>query len=275
MHLRSVQWLTPSVALQGWCARARACRVRRACAKWWYLCYVETSNSVSNLTKQLTEVMCDKETFLSGFRASEKEMSHWETKKVWSPINWRNEETIIRVRTLVRENRRLTNRETSQETGLSLGSVQADHLNMRRASAEFVPRILTDDQKEGRVCTTSELFDRSVCSRHCYRKWSRVTGLGCKDTSRKRGHKAPSGKHHHRHKKARQTGSHVKVMLIKLFVLNQFPRSNGQFSIARRSPATFERGRPTTVWKWQNAWMLPSRQRGLPRVTFHPPVFDG
>ena len=50
--------------------------------------------------------------------------------------------------------RHLTIKKISGETGLGSGTVQkvlTDDLNMRRVAAKFVPRLLTDDQKELRM----------------------------------------------------------------------------------------------------------------------------
>jgi len=49
--------------------------------------------------------------------------------------------------------------------GISYGSVQnilKDDLGMLRVCAKFVPRILTEDQRENRKLIAAELFERSV-----------------------------------------------------------------------------------------------------------------
>jgi len=54
----------------------------------------------------------------------------------------------------VRGNRRVTVREVADEVGISIGSchqILTEKLQMRRVSAEFVPLLMTDDQKENRV----------------------------------------------------------------------------------------------------------------------------
>jgi len=57
-----------------------------------------------------------------------------------------NDDLVERVRTVVRGNRCLTVREVADEVDFS-----AIKFLLRRVSAKFVPRLLTDDQKENRV----------------------------------------------------------------------------------------------------------------------------
>jgi len=69
------------------------------------------------------------------------------------PSTSRNEETIAKVRTIIRNNRRLTVREILDGCGISVGSCHAiltDDLQMKRVCVKFVPRLLTDDQREQR-----------------------------------------------------------------------------------------------------------------------------
>ena len=69
------------------------------------------------------------------------------------PSTSRNEEMIAKVRTIVRNNRRLTVRETANDCGIfvgSCGAILTDDLHMKRVCAKFVPRMLTDDQREER-----------------------------------------------------------------------------------------------------------------------------
>ena len=71
---------------------------------------------------------------------------------------------IAKVRTVVRNNRRLTVREIADDCGISVGSCDAsltDNLYMKRVCAKFVPRLLTDDQREQRQTIARDLFERS------------------------------------------------------------------------------------------------------------------
>jgi len=55
---------------------------------------------------------------------------------------------------VIRGNHCLTVREVADEVGISIGSchqIFTEKLQMRRVSAKFMPRSLTDDQKENHV----------------------------------------------------------------------------------------------------------------------------
>ena len=65
------------------------------------------------------------------------------------------------VRHVIRANRLLTVREVAEEVDISVGSchqILTEKLQMRRVSAKFVPRLLTNDQKENRVQISQELL---------------------------------------------------------------------------------------------------------------------
>jgi len=80
------------------------------------------------------------------------------------PSTSRNEEMIAKVRTIVRNKRRLTVREIADDCGISVGSCDAiltNNLHMKRVWAKSVPRLLTDDQREQRQTIARDLFERS------------------------------------------------------------------------------------------------------------------
>jgi len=80
------------------------------------------------------------------------------------PSTSRNEEMIAKVRKIFRNNRRLAVREIADDCGISVGSCDAnltDDLHMKRVCATFVPRLLTDDQREQRQTIARDLFERS------------------------------------------------------------------------------------------------------------------
>jgi hypothetical protein len=69
-------------------------------------------------------------------------------------------ENIAKVREAILVDRRQTIRYVCEIVGLSYGTVQrilVGNLNMRRISARFVPRLLSDDQKALRVSVCREL----------------------------------------------------------------------------------------------------------------------
>jgi hypothetical protein len=118
-------------------------------------------------------------------------------------------ENIAKVREAILADRRRTIHDVREIVGLSCGTVQRilwDDLNMRRIAAKFVPRQLSNDQKEHRV---------AVCKQQSS-QW-----------------KSPNSP---RPKKTRQVRSNVKSMLIVFFFLtskalstrNSSPWSNYQ-----------------------------------------------
>ena len=72
-----------------------------------------------------------------------------------------NDDHVERVRAVNRGNSRLTVHEVAYGVGISIGSCQqivTEKLQMCRVSAKFVPRLLTDDQKENRIEISQELL---------------------------------------------------------------------------------------------------------------------
>ncbi|XP_070392572.1 histone-lysine N-methyltransferase SETMAR-like [Dermacentor albipictus] len=66
---------------------------------------------------------------------------------------------VDRVQTVTCGNRRLTVREVADEVGISVGSfleIWSDKFGMHRVSAKFVPRLLTDEQKQTLVEISQE-----------------------------------------------------------------------------------------------------------------------
>jgi len=72
-----------------------------------------------------------------------------------------NDDHVNRVRAVISGNSRLTVRELADEIGIGIGScheIFTEKCQMRRVSAKFVPRLLTDDQKENRAEISQELL---------------------------------------------------------------------------------------------------------------------
>ncbi|GFX89925.1 protein GVQW3 [Trichonephila clavipes] len=90
------------------------------------------------------------------------------------PSTSRIEDKIAQVKAVVRSDRRLTVREIAQECQISVGScdeILRKDLNMRRVSAKFVPRLLTEDKQFQRLATSlsqdEEPLKRTTVSGHC------------------------------------------------------------------------------------------------------------
>lgn len=126
---------------------------------------------------------------------------------------------------LVHSNRRLTVREMSVDCDISFGSCQnilTEHLGMRRIAAKFVPRLLTQEQKDNRVTICQELLDRANEEEDFME--TVVTGdetwVFGYDVETKVQSSQWTGKGSPRPKKARQVRSSVKVMLTVFFDAN-------------------------------------------------------
>ena len=88
-------------------------------------------------------------------------MSVSEDPRPGRPSTSTNNDHVSRVRAVIRGNRRLTVREVGDEVGISIGSCHKifnEKLQIRPVSAKFVPRLLTDDQKEDCVEISQELL---------------------------------------------------------------------------------------------------------------------
>jgi hypothetical protein len=76
------------------------------------------------------------------------------------PSTSRNEENIEKVRQVINEDRRKTIEQVSEETNVPWSSCQrilTEDLRMRRVFAKFVPRLLTEEQKDNRVNVCRDL----------------------------------------------------------------------------------------------------------------------
>jgi hypothetical protein len=77
------------------------------------------------------------------------------------PSTSTNDNHVERVHALIHGNGCLTVREVADEVGISIGSCRhifTEELQMRRISAKFMQRLLTDNQKENHVEISSELL---------------------------------------------------------------------------------------------------------------------
>lgn len=148
-----------------------------------------------------------------------------EDERSGRPSTSKTQENVERVSEIIRSNRQLTIREISEDLNISYGSVQSiltTDLNMRQVTAKFVPPILTEEQKQQRLSISLELLERSASDSDFLRYI--ITGdetwvYGYDPETKVQGSqwKSPSAP---RAKKARQSGSSIKVMLIVFFDLD-------------------------------------------------------
>lgn len=141
------------------------------------------------------------------------------------PTSSKTNKNIDRVREMVLNDRRITIRELSDALALSFGSVQSilkDDLNMRRIAAKFVPRLLSNDQKESRVIACTDLKEQLKNDPRFMEKvitgdetW--IYGYDPETKQQSSQWKSPASP---RPKKARQVRSNVKSMMIVFFDIN-------------------------------------------------------
>jgi len=101
-----------------------------------------------------------------------------------------------KVRTIIRNNRRLTVREIADDCGISVGSCDAiltDDLHMKRVRTQFVLRLLTDDQREQRQTMSRDLFELHVKTCIFLRTMWQVTSPGSTGTTRRQNSNRHSG----------------------------------------------------------------------------------
>lgn len=129
---------------------------------------------------------------------------------------------VERVREVIRGNRRLTVREVADEVCISVGSCHAiltEKLEMRRVCAKFVPRLLTNEQKENRVSISQDMLANADADDNFLKNI--ITGdetwVFGYDVETKRQSSQWVGKGSPRPKKARMSRSNIKVMLIVFF----------------------------------------------------------
>jgi hypothetical protein len=80
------------------------------------------------------------------------------------PSTSTDDQHVAQVRSVIRSNRRLTVREVAEECDISLGSchnILTEKLGMHLVATTFVPRLLTDEQKEQRDAISQELLDQA------------------------------------------------------------------------------------------------------------------
>jgi len=125
---------------------------QRTCIKFWFKIGKTATETYQLLQQAYGEDAMGRTQVFGWFRRfKEGRTSVASDPRLGQLSTSRNEEMIAKVRTIVRNNRRLTVREIADDCGISAGSCDAiltDDLHMKRVCAKFVTRLLTDDQRE-------------------------------------------------------------------------------------------------------------------------------
>jgi len=80
------------------------------------------------------------------------------------PSTSKTDDNVAYDREVIRSNRHLTVREVADEVSISktmCHEILTENLGVHRIAAKFVPRLLTDDQKQNRDDLSQELLDRA------------------------------------------------------------------------------------------------------------------
>jgi hypothetical protein len=91
-------------------------------------------------------------------------MSVDDDERSGQPSTGTTTENVAKVRETIREDQRCTIHDVCNIVGLSYGTCQrilSDELNMRRIAAKFVPKLLSNDQKEHRIAVCTELKEQA------------------------------------------------------------------------------------------------------------------
>ena len=85
--------------------------------------------------------------------------------------NSRNDELMIKVRNLVRNDRRLAICEMAEEVEISYDSCQAiltENLEMKRVPGKFIPRLLTKGQEQNHMSVSFYLLKLDCSLQRCF-----------------------------------------------------------------------------------------------------------
>jgi hypothetical protein len=127
-----------------------------------------------------------------------------------------DDDHVEKMHAIISENRRLTVHEVSEEVGISKISchtILTKKLEMHHVAAKFVPHLLTDEQIANRVTVSQELFDLPNADENFLKNV--ITG---DETWVYRYNNETTAQSSQRPKKAHQSQSNVKVLLIYFFL---------------------------------------------------------
>jgi histone-lysine N-methyltransferase SETMAR len=128
---------------------------QRVCVKFCFLLETTAAETLVMLQQAFKDDAFGKSHVYEWFsRFKNGNMSIGDLPRPGPPLTSRNEENIKNVRQAINEDRRKTIEQVSKEKNVSWSSCQrilTEDLRMRRLSAKFVPRLLTEEQKDSRV----------------------------------------------------------------------------------------------------------------------------
>jgi transposase len=199
------------------------CTEQRACIKFCFKLGKSAAECYENLKVAFGDQAMSRTQVFEWFRKFKNGRQSIESDaRTGRPATSNNDIITNKVRDLIKQDRRLTVREIAEEVGISCGSchsILTKNLNMKRLCAKFVPRLLTDEQRDQRRFIASDLFERATEDAGfmsnivtCDETW--VYGYDPETKQQSSEWRGPTSP---RPKKARQQRSNVKVMLIVFF----------------------------------------------------------
>ena len=108
------------------------------------------------------EAMCRTQTYEWWKRFKEGRTSVEDDPRSGRPSMSKTDDNVANVREVVLSNLRLTVRVVAEEVSISktgCHEILPENLGMHHIEVKFVPRLLTDDQKQNRVDVSQELLD--------------------------------------------------------------------------------------------------------------------
>lgn len=151
-----------------------------------------------------------------------KRFTHFKLSRTSIGLTSTNDENIDTVRSMIRENHRLTVREIAEEVRISTEAcheILIEKLGMHHVSAKLVPQLLISEQKENRMNISQELLHHANSDKNYmktiikdYETW--VYGY---DVEMKAQSSQWVNQHSPQPKKAQMNRSNMKSMLIVFF----------------------------------------------------------
>ena len=154
-------------------------------------------------------------------RFSEGRESVTDEERSGRPATSRTEENIVKIRQIVRENRRLTVRSIAEQVNIdreTVRKIKTVDLDMRKVCAKMVPKKLTEEQKQRRVIICQDLLEKhdDILGRVITGDETWIYQYD-PETKRQNAHRKTANSP--RQRKFRQSKSRVKTMLLPFFVL--------------------------------------------------------
>lgn len=196
---------------------------QRAAVKFCFLLGKSAAEAVLMIKTAYKEDALSKTQVYEWFsRFKNGDMSIGDKPRSGRPSTSRTDENVLKIQQLVLEDRRRTIEDLSQLSGISWSCVQrilTENLGMKRVAAKFVPRLLTDPQKERRLETCHAMKEQLENDPEFFSKIITGDESWCYgyDPETKQQSSQWKTSLSPRPKKARQVKSNVKTMVICFF----------------------------------------------------------